>query len=77
MSKKELPNPDEMTFEQAAQELDEIVKRIDKGEDDLETMMAEHTRGQLLVQRCKQLLEDSSTTNQNNGSERSFHSIFF
>ena len=57
MSKKELTNPDEMTFEQAAQELDEIVKRIDKGEDDLETMMAEHTRGQLLVQRCKQLLE--------------------
>ena len=57
MSKKELPNPDGMTFEQAAQELDEIVKRIDEGEDDLETMMKEHTRGQLLVQRCKQLLE--------------------
>jgi exodeoxyribonuclease VII small subunit len=57
MSEKELPNPDKMTFEQAAQELDDIVKRIDGGDEDLETMMAEHTRGQLLVQRCKCLLE--------------------
>ena len=57
MSKSKLPNPDNMTFEQAAEELDEIVKRIDEGSGDLETMMEEHKRGQLLVARCKQLLE--------------------
>tara|TARA_X000000368_G_C22366465_1_gene422858 strand:+ start:42 stop:260 length:219 start_codon:yes stop_codon:yes gene_type:complete len=57
MSKSKQPNPDEMTFEQAVEELDSIVQRIDKGDDDLEIMMAEHKRGQLLIARCKKLLE--------------------
>ena len=59
MSVDKLPQPDKMSFEQASEELDAIVKRIDEGEADLETMMKEHTRGQLLVSRCKQLLEDA------------------
>ena len=59
MSVDKLPQPDEMSFEQASEELDAIVKRIDEGEADLETMMKEHTRGQLLVARCKQLLKDA------------------
>jgi len=59
MSEDKLPQPDKMSFEQASEELDAIVKRIDEGEADLETMMKEHTRGQLLVARCKQLLEDA------------------
>ena len=59
MSEEQLPNPDTMSFEDASQELDAIVKRIDEGEVDLETMMKEHKRGQLLVARCKQLLEDA------------------
>jgi exodeoxyribonuclease VII small subunit len=59
MSVDKLPQPDKMSFEQASEELDAIVKRIDEGEADLETMMKEHTRGQLLVARCKQLLEDA------------------
>jgi exodeoxyribonuclease VII small subunit len=57
MSEDKLPNPDNMTFEQAVEELDAIVKRIDEGKGDLETMMDEHKRGQLLVSRCKELLE--------------------
>lgn len=48
-----------MTFENAVGELDAIVQRIDAGEADLETMMEEHARGQLLVERCKQLLESA------------------
>ena len=48
-----------MTFEEAAEELDEIVQRIDAGQSDLETMMQEHKRGQLLVERCKKLLESA------------------
>lgn len=59
MSEEKLPQPSKMSFEQASQELDAIVKRIDEGEADLETMMKEHKRGQLLVARCKQLLEDA------------------
>ena len=59
MSDKQLPNPDKMSFEEASEELDAIVKRIDAGEADLETMMNEHKRGQLLVTRCKKLLEDA------------------
>jgi len=59
MSEDKLPQPDKMSFEQASEELDAIVKRIDEGKADLETMMKEHTRGQLLVSRCKQLLEDA------------------
>lgn len=56
MSGKKSQDPTEMTFEQAADELDEIVKRIDGGEQDLETMMIEHKRGQSLVKRCRELL---------------------
>ena len=40
-------------------ELDAIVKRIDGGEADLEAMMKEHARGQLLVKRCRLLLADA------------------
>lgn len=49
--------PETMTFEEASEELDAIVKRIDAGEADLEAMMQEHARGQLLVKRCRTLLE--------------------
>jgi len=59
MTDKKLPNPDKMTFELAADELDAIVKRIDEGEGDLEVMMKEHTRGQLLVKRCRELLAEA------------------
>ena len=59
MTDKKLPNPEKMTFELAADELDDIVKRIDKGEGDLEQMMREHARGQLLVKRCRELLADA------------------
>ncbi|MBI69991.1 MAG: exodeoxyribonuclease VII small subunit [Phycisphaerae bacterium] len=58
MSKKQ-KKPEEMSFEEAANELDGIIEGIDKGEDDLETMMASHARGQLLVKRCQSLLEQA------------------
>ncbi len=48
-----------MSFEEAANELDGIIETIDRGEDDLETMMASHTRGQLLVKRCQALLQQA------------------
>ena len=51
--------PEEMSFEEAANELDGIIAVIDRGEEDLETMMASHARGQLLVKRCQSLLEQA------------------
>ena len=59
MTDKKLPSPDKMTFELAADELDAIVKRIDEGQGDLEAIMKEHARGQLLVKRCRELLADA------------------
>jgi exodeoxyribonuclease VII small subunit len=54
-----LKKPEAMTFEESSEELDAIVKRIDAGEADLEAMMKEHARGQLLVNRCRSLLEEA------------------
>ena len=59
MSESKQKKPDDMSFEEAVGELDSIVKQIDSGDSTLEVMMAEHTRGQLLVKRCKDLLEDA------------------
>ena len=56
MTKKNLKEPSKMTFEQATDELDSIIKQMDSGEDDLETMMKSHARGQILIKRCKELL---------------------
>mgnify|MGYP001201534998 FL=1 len=58
MSKKQ-KKPEEMSFEESANELDSIIAVIDRGEGDLETMMASHARGQLLVKRCQSLLEQA------------------
>ncbi len=55
----QLPPPETLSFEAAADELDAIVRRIDSGELELEQMMTEHARGQALVRRCGQLLEDA------------------
>lgn len=56
MSEAAPTDPATLTFEQAADELDSIVGRIDGGELELEALMATHARGQALVQRCRALL---------------------
>ena len=45
-----------MSFEQASEELDAIVKSIDEGQGELEVMVRQHARGQELVKRCRELL---------------------
>jgi exodeoxyribonuclease VII small subunit len=60
MSKKsELPIPAEMSFEQASEELESIVKLIDEGGAELEDMLRQHARGQSLVKRCRELLSQA------------------
>jgi len=57
--KKELPDPSTMSFEQASEELDAIVKSIDEGKSELEEMLLQHARGQTLVKRCRELLSEA------------------
>ena len=54
---KVLPDPDEMTYEEALKALEAIVERAESGELPLEEAMAEHARGEALLKRCRSLLD--------------------
>ncbi|MBO4880045.1 MAG: exodeoxyribonuclease VII small subunit [Clostridia bacterium] len=49
---------DEMTFEQAAAELDSIVEQLNSGSVQLDGMIALYERGVALSDRCMQLLKE-------------------
>jgi exodeoxyribonuclease VII small subunit len=48
---------EDLSYEQAFDELEEIVRVLDSGEQDLESSLALFERGQALAGRCSQLLE--------------------
>ena len=48
-----------MSFEQALAELEEIVKKIDSGQQDLETAIDSFERGVLLKKHCEAKLNDA------------------
>lgn len=50
---------EEMTYEQALAELEEIVAKLESGENPLQEAMQLYERGQALVKRCSQLLEEA------------------
>ena len=54
---KSLPDPKKLTYEEALEALESIVERAESGELPLEEAMAEHARGEALLQRCRTLLE--------------------
>ncbi len=54
---KALPDPDELTYEDALEALEAIVQRAESGELPLEEAMAEHARGEALLKRCRSLLD--------------------
>lgn len=51
--------PEEMTFEQAFEELQEVVAGLESGELSLEDSLRLFERGQALADRCSQLLEQA------------------
>jgi exodeoxyribonuclease VII small subunit len=51
------PDSSSMSYEDAAEELETILQRIDGGDIGLEEAMSLHRRGQSLVQRCRGLLD--------------------
>lgn len=54
--KKSRIDPRQMTFEQAVEELELIIERIEKGETELEESLKEYTRGAALIKRCREAL---------------------
>ncbi len=50
-------DPDEMTFEEAARELEAIISRIEAGEIGLEQSLQERKRGEGLLRRCRAVLD--------------------
>lgn len=82
---KELHKNESLSFEQALAELEAIVKRIDTGQESLETAIASFERGIYLKSYCEAKLKDarlkiekitksvetksSNNSTENNGSE--------
>lgn len=50
---------EKMTFEQALSELEEIVKKIDTGQENLADAVASFERGVLLKKHCESMLKDA------------------
>ncbi len=52
-----VPEPDKMTFEQAIEELESIIGRIEQGKIGLAESLAEYQRGAALLKRCRGIIE--------------------
>lgn len=50
-------SPDSLTFEQAMEQLESIVERVEGGQVGLEQALAEYERGVGLVKRCREVLQ--------------------
>ena len=59
MAKKEVKPVEELKYEEAFQELRDLVEKLESNDQQLEEGLQLFERGQLLVDRCTQLLEDA------------------
>ncbi|GAB4385357.1 MAG: hypothetical protein Kow0022_10900 [Phycisphaerales bacterium] len=53
------PDPDSLSYEQAVEELEHIVERIESGEASLEESMKLYERGTSLLRRCRNVLDQA------------------
>lgn len=51
------PAPEPLSFEQAVQQLEQIIERIESGQAGLEQSITEYERGVALIKRCRQVLD--------------------
>ena len=51
--------PEELTYENALQELEELVNKLETGENDLQTTLLYFERGQSLASYCISLLDNA------------------
>ncbi len=56
---KTKPPVEELTFEQAFEEMEQIVRQLEEGQLALDDSLALFERGQALSARCQQLLENA------------------
>jgi len=59
MAKGKSKQPEEMTYEEAFQELKDLVERLESQDLQLEEGLTLFERGQSLAKRCEQLLEEA------------------
>jgi exodeoxyribonuclease VII small subunit len=59
MAKGKDKQPDEMTFEEAFQELKDLVEKLESQDLQLEEGLSLFERGQSLAKRCEKLLEEA------------------
>ena len=52
---------EELSYEEALNELEELVKTLESGENDLQTTLLYFERGQQLASYCISLLDDAET----------------
>jgi exodeoxyribonuclease VII small subunit len=57
MAKAKAKDPQDLTYEQAFEELESLVEQLESGELKLEDSLAVFERGQALAARCSHLLE--------------------
>lgn len=57
MTDKKLSPIESLSYEEALAELEEIVRRLENGQETLEESMTAFERGQALIQHCSTLLE--------------------
>lgn len=55
----QLPSIEKMSFEETLAELEEIVKKIDSGQENLANAVSSFERGVLLKKHCEKLLQDA------------------
>lgn len=53
------PDPESLSYEQAVEELESIVERIESGDASLEESMKLYERGTKLLRRCRTVLDQA------------------
>ncbi len=62
ISKKRKPDPaDNLSFEQALEQLEALIDRVEHGEIGIEDAIAQYERGSALVKRCRSILDRAET----------------
>jgi exodeoxyribonuclease VII small subunit len=59
MSEQKFQPLEELSYEEALKELEELVKTLESGENELETTLRYFERGQQLASYCLSLLDDA------------------
>lgn len=51
------PKPDDLSFEDALEQLESLIERVESGEIGLEEAITQYERGAALVKRCRSVLD--------------------